>query len=328
MADTLTATLTQGMSGTEAKTILDSLGIDVSGVLSSSNIAQTTSGKTTDTSDLLGIRSDIYSNLGVSEKQAAYQKALEASQKATQNLSTGLQQLSARPVSLSKITGQQAQLREVSANEISALEDAATLALQNYQAVKSEADTQFEIRNQQLSETKALMVQYPGAGIKFSDSTEKQVKKLSDYQKELEKETYKKELKKMAMELGLKTSGSRKELEKRISKYNKSALDDAKRSAELDYDYKKIQIDNVKSEIANRGKSSGSKEESKQEAAFWKDIETQQNKMSSGKTNWSSAFNHISNKYSGLGLTVDAIDSALGYDYRDEYDVSLSELNY
>lgn len=320
----LTATLTQGMSGTEAKALLDSLGINVNDVLSSSNIQQATTAPATKPDDLLGIRRDIYASTGVNTAQQAFQAATKAYQDAQNQLNTSNLQLRNRPVSVSKFTGQIGQNTMVNEQNINNLSDAASLALQNYQAVKSEADTQFNIRNQQLSETKALMVQYPGAGIKFSDSTESQVKKLSDYQKQVEKDAYKKELKKLALQYGINTKGkSTKELEKKIAKYNKSVIKDAKEESKLKLEALKMDILNTKSQIAERGKK-GSDTEDKEVKAFESDIDKQraileaQTNNNAGRESWSKAWNYINSKYPGLD--PETIDAALGLDYRINFE--------
>jgi len=248
------ATLTSGMTSSEASQILAQLGINVNDVLSSSNIAQTTSGATPAVDDLLGIRAGLMESTGTNAAYATYQQAMAAAQKASQGLSTGLQQLSNRPVSLSKITGTQAQLREVASNEIQTLQDAANLALQTYQAKKGEAEAQFGIREAEISQKRTLQAQYPGAGIKLTDSFDDAVGKISKYQEKVAKDEYKQKLKAIAMELGItKTKISTKELEKKIAKKNKAALEQAKQAADLDLEYKKKQI-------AELGKKSGGSE--------------------------------------------------------------------
>jgi hypothetical protein len=248
------ATLTSGMTSSEASQILAQLGINVNDVLSSSNIAQTTSGATPAVDDLLGIRAGLMESTGTNAAYATYQQAMAAAQKASQGLSTGLQQLSNRPVSLSKITGSQAQLREVASNEIQTLQDAANLALQTYQAKKGEAEAQFGIREAEISQKRTLQAQYPGAGIKLTDSFDGAIKKISKYQEDVAKKEYKDKLKGIALELGIKTKGlSKGELERKIAKKNKAALEQAKQAADLDLEYKRKQI-------ANIGKSGESKE--------------------------------------------------------------------
>lgn len=249
----VTNTPYQELTPTVASQVLNTYGVDPNAVLSSDNIQQTISNPTPAPDDLLGIRSGLLESTGTNAAYSEYTKALAAAQAASQGLSTGLQQLSNRPVSLSKITGQQAQLREVASNEINALNDAANLALQTYQAKKSEADAQFGIREAEISQKRSLQEKYAGAGIKLTDSFDDAISKIEKYQKKAEKDTYKKALKAKAMELGLKTSGNTKKLESRISKYSKSALEEIKKSAAIENTKKLAEIENIKKSTANIG---------------------------------------------------------------------------
>ena len=253
VAQPATGTLTAGMSASDARAVLNNLGINVNDVLSGQNIQQTIPSPSPRPDDLLGIRAGIYDTTGVNQAQTAYQQALAASQAATQGLNTRLQQLSNRPVSLSKITGQQAQEREVSSNEINALNDAAQLALQTYQAKKGEADTQFGIRESEIKDKRALQTQYSGAGIKLTDSFDDAIKKIDKYAGKQKKEAYKDALKKQALALGLKTKGSTKDLEKRLRKASKESLDMAKQESELKLEALRMDIENTRSTITNRG---------------------------------------------------------------------------
>lgn len=287
----------------EATQILNKYGVDPNAVLSSANIATTTTNPTPAPDDLLGIRSALLESTGANAAYTDYLKAAAAANSASQGLATGLQQLSNRPVSMSKITGQQSQLRTVASNEINALTDAANLALQNYNAKKSEAESQFSIRESEVSQKRTLQAQYPGAKITLTDSFDTAIDKIGKYQKQVEKDTYKKTLKAKAMELGLKTSGSTKKLEKRISKYSKSALADAKKLSDLQLVKLQADIDNTLSEIANRGKSTGKASVyTDQEVTQAIDTMTQQY-MQSGMS-WQEAWANTASKLRSSGVDV------------------------
>lgn len=88
-----------------------------------------------------------------------------------------------------------------------------------------------EIANNERGRLQELIANAPGAGIKYTDSFEDAAEKASDW-------NYKQTLKSKLSELGLKTSGSKKELEKRLRKYNKSAAEEAKRDRDMDYKLK------------------------------------------------------------------------------------------
>lgn len=234
---------------------LNKYGIDPNQVLSADNIQQTITNPAPAPDDLLGIRSSLYNSTGVNAAQAEYQAARQAASSAALGLSERLTGLRGRAVSLNKITGTQAQERAVSSNEINALNAAEQLALGNYQAKKSEADAQFAIRESEVTQKRSLQAQYPGAKISVADSFDDAFKKIDKYAEEQKKEVYKATLKAKAVELGLKTKGNTKQLEKRISKANKSAIADAKKLSDLQLTKLQADIDNTRSEIANRGSS-------------------------------------------------------------------------
>lgn len=238
------------MTPTTATSLVNQYGIDPTQVLSAENIAATTTAPTPAPDDLLGIRSQLYNEQGVNAAQTAYQNALKAASSATLGLNERLTGLRGRAVSMSKITGTQAQERAVSQGEIDALNESARIALADYTAKKGNADEMFQIRNQEISEKKQIMLQYPGAKVTFGDSMEQVSAKLSDYQKQQEKDAWKKTLKQMAMQLGVKTSGSSKDLEKRIRKANKATLDMAKEEHNLKMESMRMDILKTKASIA------------------------------------------------------------------------------
>lgn len=223
------------MTPSQASQIVNSVGIDPNAVLSAENVAQTITNPAPIPTDLLGIREGIYNELGVNTAQTEYDNALALVTGATGQLRTGLQQLSNRPVSLSKITGQQSQLREVAGNEIRALSEAANLKLNTLNALKTEAETQFGIREGEISQIRSLQAQYPGANIKFGDSFDKAIDRIEKYNEEQADKAYKKELKDVAKSLGINTSGlSKRELEKAIGKINKEALERTKKMQDIE----------------------------------------------------------------------------------------------
>lgn len=234
---------------------LNKYGIDPNQVLSAGNIQQTITNPAPAPDDLLGIRSSLYNTTGVNAAQAEYQAARQAASSAAIGLNERLTGLRGRAVSLNKITGTSAQERAVSSNEIDALNAAEQLSLGNYQAKKSEADAQFAIRESEVTQKRALQAQYPGAKISVADSFDQAFTKIDKYAEDQKKEIYKATLKAKAIDLGIKTSGNTKQLEKRISKTNKAALADVKKKSDLELVKLQADIDNIKSEIANRGKA-------------------------------------------------------------------------
>jgi hypothetical protein len=90
--------------------------------------------------------------VGVNAEQEKYNAARAASMGATAGLNERLTGLAGRQVSLSKITGTQAQERAVSSNEIARLQDAEQLALESLNAKKSEASAQFAIKEAEIGQ--------------------------------------------------------------------------------------------------------------------------------------------------------------------------------
>ena len=248
----------QTMTPTAATSLVNQYGIDPTQVLSNQNITQTTTAPAPAPDDLLGIRADIYNKQGVNAAQTAYQQAMQAASSASLGLGERLTGLRGRQVSMSKITGTQAQERAVSEGEIDALNESARLAQSDYVAKKGNADEMFQIRNQEIGEKKAIMLQYPGAKVTFGDSMAQVTKKLTKYQDQVAKDEWKSKLKQMALSLGVKTSGSRKELEKRISKTNKKALDNAQAEHDLKMEQGRWDIKKTISDIKHAGDKSGS----------------------------------------------------------------------
>lgn len=241
------------INSNEVQRILSAYQATPQDVFTTSNINQTATSPTPAPDDLLGIRSQINTDLGIPGLQTSYQTAYQDllnAKAAAREQQTALSNL---PQALGVIRGEQAIAGEQASNRISALSDAAAVAQSALQAAQQEASAQFGIRQGEVEQKRSIILQYPGAGITFGDSFDTIAKKLDTYQtkvaEEEQKTAYKNSLKNIALELGLKTKGSTKELEKRISKANKQALEDAKKANELDLEYKKAQINQLKSKI-------------------------------------------------------------------------------
>jgi len=230
---------------------------DLNNVFSTSNINQYATNPTAAPDDLLNIRNTIYNELGIPNLQKQYQDIYKGV--LGYDLTTAAQQqaIEGQPVSMNVIRGSQAQAANQRALQRQGLVAQADVAQSALQAALGEAGVQYGIRANEVEQKRNLILQYPGAKITFGDSMDSIVGKLNTYQKQEEKDAYKKELKKMAMSLGVKTSGNTKALEKRISKVNKNARKQAEEEANLKLEAMRWDIANTKSTIANRGASSG-----------------------------------------------------------------------
>jgi len=189
-------------------------------------------------------------------------------------------------------------------------------------ALKDTAQDKFNIANAQRQEINQLIINNPGAGIKYGDTIEEAAGKIETYNKKVEaeqterlkeekKKAYKDELKATARSMGINTKGlSTKELEKKIAKKNKSALAQAQERADAEWNMK-VQAHN------NSMSSGGSDDYKKTEEKLYTDVDSWKQKMRDGDASWADAWGSIQRKY---GLSVDVIDALLGVDYRDKYD--------
>lgn len=250
----------------EVQRILSAYQATPQDVFTTSNINQTATSPIPAPDDLLGIRSQINTELGIPGLQTSYQTAYQDllnAKAAAREQQTALSNL---PQALGVIRGEQAIAGEQASNRISALSDAAAVAQSALQAAQQEASAQFGIRQGEVEQKRSIILQYPGAGITFGDSFDTIANKLDTYQtkiaEEEQKTAYKNSLKNIALELGLKTKGSTKELEKRISKANKAALEQAKKESDLKLEQMRMDIENTKSLISERSKKSDSNSDS------------------------------------------------------------------
>lgn len=146
--------------------------------------------------------------------------------------------------SLNLIGKQVGRARQLTADELSALSENKLAAVSYLDTLTNKATNLFNIAQKERSQIQDLIAQTGGkAGISYADSYENAVSKANDYMekkaKDEAKEAYKKELKSQLTALGKSTKGlSTKELEKKLQKYNKSALAEAKKLSDIEYKLK------------------------------------------------------------------------------------------
>lgn len=190
-------------------------------VYSSDNIAQAVTQPTAklDLSDPLGIYDYYMKSPEMTAAQTQYQKDLAALGKTKATAQSRQLAIEQNPLEgMQYIVGAQSRAGQLDAAQIAALSDAAGVSQSALLAAKETAREKANIALEQRSQLTSLITQYPGAKITYYDTIDSAAKKIEKYNKEQEKEAEKKSLKEQARALGLKTSGSRKELEKRISK--------------------------------------------------------------------------------------------------------------
>ncbi len=228
------------LNPTEANSILSTFRAS-GNPYSVSNVASamTNPAKSPDYNDIYGIRERINTELGLSTVQKEYQDAIAG----LRGYDTGTQaqqtNLEGQVVPLGVIRGEQDTALRQRSLERQSLADKAAILQDRFQAVQNEANTRFNLANQERERTLSLIYQNPSAGITLTDRPDviaskiegariKEEKRVMKISKEAEENAYKKQLKAALIEVGQKTKGSVKELEKRLRKYNASALAEAK----------------------------------------------------------------------------------------------------
>jgi hypothetical protein len=262
----------QVVTSGEAERLLSKFNVVPQNVLASGNVQQTLATPTPRPDDLLGIRSQIMGEVGVGTRQAeldAAQKAYETAYGQLGQFDTATEELNRKigeqALSTNVLRGEQATASNLRATERSGVARAAELAATTVegkraavQAAKAEAETQFGIRQQEVQEKRDLIRQYPGAGITFGDSFDSAMGKISKQVTTQKDDSRKQMLQDKLLELGQKSSGSLKDLEKRLKKVNKTAYDQALKEVDQKNQLFDLQVQQTRAQIGQIGKSSGS----------------------------------------------------------------------
>lgn len=311
------------LNANEARRLLAQYQASPDAVMSASNISATQTNPTPAPDDLLGIRKQVNTELGVDNLQKTYQDIYGQLSQFDTATEEQTRQLGERALSTNVIRGEQATASNLRATERASIARQAEVAQSALLAAQQEARDVYGIRESEVKEKRQYLLQYPEAGFTMADSFNTISKKLGEYQEKVKKDEYKSSLKSKLIELGLKTSGNTKSLEKRLKKANKSAFEQTKKENELKLEQLRLNIEDTKSQIANRGKDKDTSEADyqKMEMQLNNDVDEWKLKMREGKANWADAFRSIQNTY---GLDVEDIDGLLGLDYRDKFDKSLS----
>lgn len=259
-------TLTSG----EAKTLLAKFqGTQGVNPYSATNINQTMSQPVLapDYSDPLGYRARLEGEIGLTGERTKLNEGVNALRQFDQGTTGQFNFLENQTLPMGVITGQQANQGRLRAQQRTSMADSVAAQQDVVLAKQTELEGKLADFQQQYEMKTNLIVNNPGAGIKYTDSIETAAKKLDTYAVKVKKEAYKDSLKQMAIQLGIKTSGKNtKALEKAISKKNKKALKLAEQQSELQLEGLRMDIANTKSVMANRdsGGSGGTADENLQ----------------------------------------------------------------
>lgn len=190
-------------------------------VYSPANVQQATTAPAAppNLADPMGIYSYYMNTPEVTQAQKDYQalnQKLSQFDIGTQQANLGLEN---QPISLNVIRGEQAQLGQQAAVTRQGLASQALVAQSAMEAARQTAQDKLNLALSQRSELTNLITQFPGAKISYADTVDSAAKKINKYQEEQVKKTYKDNLKQTALQLGIKTKGTTKDIEKRLKKY-------------------------------------------------------------------------------------------------------------
>lgn len=195
--------------------------------------------------DLLGIRNQIYAQVGVPEALKKVNEYKQQLQDNTAKFREAQNSAENRLVDMNKITGIQATQGRAYNSSQQSLAEQARLAQDIAQSKLAEANTLLGYREKEIQEKKNLMAQYSGAGIGFADDFQTAIAKAHRYQqKMLEKEKKDKEkeyLRQAYMQVygyPPKHSYSRKKLRRKIKKKSKALAREAQALANRNYQMK------------------------------------------------------------------------------------------
>jgi len=212
-----------------------------------------------DYNDPLGYRARLESEVGLTDARTRSLNAMDTIRKFDQGSLAQQNYIEGQTIKQGVITGMQANQARLRGQERTSLVDEAEAAQDFLLAKQAEVDNRYNIFNEQRDTMQQLILNNPGANIKFTDTIEAASTKLEAYAAKAKKEAYKDKLKEIALQMGISTKGkSTKALEKKIAKTNKKALKVAQQESELKLESLRMDIANTKSLIAERGKG-GSK---------------------------------------------------------------------
>lgn len=239
----------------EAGKLFSAFKADPNNVFTTSNVNAATTNPATAPDDLLGIRAGIQEELGIPGLQTAFQESMKGLSEFDQSTETFQQTLEERPESINLIRGRQQEASKQASLERSGLARAAEVAQSALLAAQQEAGVQFGIREADVRNRQQLMIQFPGAGITFGDSTEKAAKKIQKFATE-EEDRIRDQAKKDAFDqLYMSTFGkdrgnlSRREAGKKLGKKYKKASDYEDALNEMAIQEAELSIQKLRSDI-------------------------------------------------------------------------------
>jgi len=226
---------------TEMTALGQAFNITPKAVYGSNNISNAQSNPAPRPDDLLGIRKQVYAEQGIPDLNAQYQNAYTDYLKYQDTLDAQQNALEGQTVGLNVIRGEQAQAQRLGAQTLSAKARGLEALGSRLTAAKQEASDIFGIRSEEVQFKRNLILQYPGAKIKFGDSVDSAASKIAKY-------TSKEKIKDLYMTTfgstgkGMSSSTMEKKLKSKAKK--DSALKD--QLAQLELESKKLAMQKVR----------------------------------------------------------------------------------
>jgi deoxyadenosine/deoxycytidine kinase len=187
-------------------------------VYSAENVQQAVNNPISMPSDLLGIQQSVYSKYNIPTLTSQANDAYKALTDFNQNTVSQLNNASDQLVSMNKITGIQSKISRDRGIQQQGLASSYDVMANSLNSAYNLANNEFSILQSEYQDKKNLMLQFPEAGIKITDTWDKVQKRIKDFNKEMEKKAEKDAIKQALSQYGVKTKGlSRNELEKKLN---------------------------------------------------------------------------------------------------------------
>lgn len=228
---------------TPAVTPLTGYTPDPTGVYSASNLTGLVTAPATkpDLSDPYGLRAQFMNSPDLVAARKASQDTFAKLNSFDTNGETLQNKLQGQQVSLNTIRGEQSQTAQQLSTERSGIARELQTSQANYDTLANEANSNYQIALNERTNLQSLIQQTGGkAGIAYGDTFESALQKADTYMtqkaQDEKDQAYKDSIKQMALSMGISTSGrSSGEIAKKIAKQNKSAVDNAQRTSDLQY---------------------------------------------------------------------------------------------
>lgn len=239
--------------------ILEQIGVNTKDVLTGSNIQETIETPQAPVNDALGIFTAQEEAQGIPGLKTAFQTA-QANRLKGEGLANQEQlTIQGRAKKLGVLRGEQGQAAAQANLDLQTLGQAESLAQSALSSAQATATQRANILYGEYKQKTDLQLQFPGLKIDpLSDDFGSITEKLAEYKKDEEKKAKKNSYKDALRALGKKTSGSRRELEKRLRKANKKSYEQAQRQNDIQMEQLEMSLSQARKKMNETNKSTDS----------------------------------------------------------------------